>query len=387
MAIVLFAFFSVFLLAAAHPFTTYPISLYLIRLWQRAHGTVTTSSPELLEQEESYAVCVCAYNEEALIAEKARNLIALRQVFPNLQILIYVDAATDRTAKILREYKDDIDIHVSPVRHGKTHGMNLLVSKTSASIVIFTDANVLLDVESLQALPKYFANPQVGCVCGHLKYVNEDETVTAKTGSLYWRMEEYIKKAESDTGSVMGADGSIFAIRRALHYAPPDHIIDDMFVSLRILCDGYRIVRAPEITAYEKSVTAPKEEFKRKIRIACQAFNVNRLLWPGLRNLSVLDRYKYISHKLMRWLVIYWLLFAAFFFEAGMMAIHHGTAGILLMTLAGALLYAGVYKRLPVALQLVDILSAFIATGIGVWHSLAGEHFQTWSPASSIRKG
>jgi cellulose synthase/poly-beta-1,6-N-acetylglucosamine synthase-like glycosyltransferase len=58
-------------------------------------------------------VCVCAYNEERVIARKVENLLALRAQEPDLEILIYVDGADDRTADILREYGTAIDLHVS----------------------------------------------------------------------------------------------------------------------------------------------------------------------------------------------------------------------------------------------------------------------------------
>src|SRR6185295_2273749 len=112
---------------------------------------------------------------------------------------------------------------------------------------------------------------------------------TAETGSLYWRLEEAIKRLESETGSVMGADGSIFAIRRALHRPPPPDIIDDMYVSLAIACDGHRVVRAGDARAEEESVGRSGEEFRRKVRISCQAFNVHRLLWPRLKRLDAVS--------------------------------------------------------------------------------------------------
>ena len=36
--------------------------------------------------------------------------------------------------------------------------------------------------------------------------------------------------------------------------------------------------------------------------------------------------------------------------------------------------------------QLIDILAAFAGTGWGVWRSLCGERYQTWTPAASIRR-
>jgi cellulose synthase/poly-beta-1,6-N-acetylglucosamine synthase-like glycosyltransferase len=229
-----------------HPFVFYPFSLRL--LWRRHRQTIRSR----VRAPKRFALCVCAFNEEAVIRHKAENCLALKRALPGLEILIYVDAATDRTAQILADYRDEIKIYAAPARRGKTHGMNFLVAQTAAEIVVFSDANVTIDPAGITALGRYFADPEVGCVCGHLKYLHTATSVTAANGSLYWRLEEHIKQLESDTGSTMGADGSLFAVRHSLHRPPPDDTIDDMYVSLSILCDGYRVVRTPEIVAYEE---------------------------------------------------------------------------------------------------------------------------------------
>ncbi len=366
---------------AAHPFTTYPLSLKIIRRFAKpARHEIVEVGPV------SFAICMCAYNEERVIEEKIRNLLALREREPNLEILVYVDAASDRTAEILSDYADQIDLHVSAERHGKTHGMNLLVSRAKASIIVFTDANVMLDLEALNKLRPYFSDRQIGCVCGNLIYTNSDESLTAASGSLYWRIEQSIKKMEQSTGSIMGADGSLFAIRRALHHRPPDHIIDDMYVSFMILCEGYRIVQADDVRAYEASVTSSQEEFKRKVRIACQAFNVHRLLWPRLRQLDGFTLYKYVSHKLIRWLTIYSLTLSLLFGLAALVAAGQWplALGATLMIAIGLAL--GFIWEIKPFSQVADILVAFAGAGLGVWRSIRGERFQTWTPAASIRK-
>ncbi len=376
----LFFFFLSFVCFAGliHPFITYPLSLHFLKKQPVKKSQGNTA--------ETYAICMCAYNEEAVIEDKAQNLLALKAAYPGLSVHIYVDCASDKTADILQKYKDDFDVVVSDARHGKTYGMNLLVSRANASIIVFTDANVMLDIPALANLAPYFADPEVGCVCGHLKYINADDGVTAATGSLYWRIEEIIKQAESDTGSVMGADGSIFAIRRALHVAPPADIIDDMFVSLSILCNGPRVVRAPDVIAYEKSVTAPKEEFKRKVRISCQAFNVHRLLWPRLKGLDSINLYKYISHKLLRWFGMAFIILGLFFFLVSLIAADMNGLAFFISVMLVAALWAGTVYELPVLPQIIDILMSYAATGLGLWKSISGERFQTWSPAQSIRQ-
>lgn len=376
------------LLLAVHPFTTYPLSL---RLLSRARPrTLQPRAPV----PGSVALCVCAYNEEPVIAAKIANMLAMRAALPELDILVYVDAASDRTAEILRR-ADGLRVVVARTRQGKTHGMNTLVGMTSAELIVFSDANVCFAPDALPHLIAPFADPEVGAVCGHLVYTEAGApnagapaasiSATGKTGSRYWRLEERIKALESATGSVMGADGSIFAIRRRLHHAPPPDLIDDMFVSFSVLCGGGRIVRADDALAYEATVSRPGEEFARKIRIACQAFNVHRALWPELRRMPLLDRYKYVSHKLLRWLTIYLLTGAAACLLGGLALVGHGKVAALLLLAVPALLAVVGRARGGKLAMLRDVLAAFLATGIGVRRSLAGERFQTWNPPASAR--
>ncbi len=385
MAPLLSALAVLLLVLAAHPFLTYPLSLRLIA--RRHARPVRAGTPP-----GRVAVCVCAYNEERVIAARVENLLRLRAARPDLEILVYVDAASDGTARVLQAYADRIRLVVSPERLGKTAGMNTLVGMTDADIVVFTDANVTFAETALTRLVAAFADPDVGCACGHLVYTTGEAgpdlgaaSSTAATGSLYWRLEEHIKSLESATGSVMGADGSIFAIRRRLHRAPPPWLIDDMFVSLSVLCAGSRIVHVADAVATEASVSRPAEEYRRKVRIACQAFNVNRALWPELMALPALDRYKYVSHKLLRWLTVYLLAGSAACALLAVLAAGGAIAfgaGVLVLVAGCALLAVSRGGRIG---QLREMLAAFVATGAGVLRSLRGETFQTWNPPASAR--
>ena len=379
---VCFTFSALLLFLGLHSFTTYPLSLRWLTRGRHRSSEPPASEPAPAA---SVAICVCAYNEAATIERKIENMLALRDRIGRLEILVYVDASSDRTAELLEPYKGEITLIVSPTRTGKVQGMNLLVERATAEIVVFTDANVIIEETAIEALARGFDDPRVGCVCGHLVYVNED-TPTAAVGSLYWRLEEHIKKYESKAGAVMGADGSIFALRRSLHRPVPLHLLDDMFLSLSALCDGYRVVRAGSALAFEKSVTAPAEEFYRKIRIACQAFNGHRVLWPRIRRLPPAVVYMYVSHKLLRWLSIYSLALSTFAAGIGLSALgvpYTATAAAAL-ALVGLLWWAGARRLAPFA-QIREILIALLGAGIGVVEAFRGERYQTWSPASSNR--
>lgn len=379
----LFELGGLLLVVALHPFTTYPLSLRLLS-WRRRRPMRQG------RRSQSVALCVCAYNEATVIEAKIQNMLAQRARAPQLELLVHIDASDDGTAEIARRYDDLVCVVESARRLGKTHGMNTLMAMTSADIVVFTDANVDFAPDAVAELVAPFADPEVGCVCGQLRYRQSGASAAAAAGSLYWRLEEWIKQLESDTGSVMGADGSIFAIRRSLHTPPPADLIDDMHVSLSVLLAGSRIVRAPTAVAYEPAVSRSAEEFRRKIRIACQAFNVHRAMWPRLRTMPALDLYKYLSHKLLRWIAILPLGAATLLFGLGAAlaidrfgdSIWLAAAAVVLAAVASATLLS---RDGPFA-TIREILLAFLATFIGVLRSLSGQRFQTWEPPSSARR-
>ena len=368
--------FVVFLLLSIHPFVTYPLSLMPFR----RRRVVPAAQPPL----PTFAICVCAYNEERTIADKARNMIAVADAVPQCELYIYVDGASDRTLERLEPFRNRINVVAAEVRRGKSHGMNVLVDKCTADIVVFTDANVELDRNVLPELAPWFSDPSVGCVCGHLVYSNPDESAMSSSGSLYWRIEEAIKQMESDAFSVVGADGSLFAIRRSAHHVVPDDIIDDFYISMKILIDGMRVVRAPRALAFEKSATSTYDEFRRKIRIACQAFNVHRLIWPEIWPQPLLA-YCYVSHRLLKWVIGYNLLLALLFFLLAMFAIFPPMPVLAVLLFVAVAFAALVAAKFGPALKVLAMLFSFAGTAWGVWRSVRGDRFQTWTPTPSAR--
>jgi cellulose synthase/poly-beta-1,6-N-acetylglucosamine synthase-like glycosyltransferase len=227
----------------------------------------------------------------------------------------------------------------------------------------------------------------VGCVTGHLDYVNSGESATASVGAHYWSFDSVIKQLETETGSCVGADGSIFGIRASLFRPVPENIIDDFFTSMSVLCDGWRVVYSVSIVARERSATYTLEEYRRKVRIACRAFNCNRLLWPRLRNLPAWNLYKYMSHKLLRWLTVVWLLGAGLAVAGGFLSLSVSWTDAAVMLLASVAIALGVCL-LPGApwRHAREASIAIIATGVGVLKSMQGERFQTWSHAPTTRE-
>ncbi len=381
LALVLAAVAALCLLAALHPFTTYPLSLKLLR---RAAAPQPASLPATQPR---FAVFVCAYNEEAVIAATLERLIALRAVVPDLEIMVHVDYCTDRTPEIARSYQDQLTcLLIAPARRGKTEGMNLLVAESRADILLFTDASVDIDPAAFAHFERHFRDPQVGAVCGKQVFTHADGSVNANANALYWRLEEHIKMLETEVGSIMTLDGSLYALRAGLRTAPPADIVDDFFIPFMIMRDGYRVIQSQQARSSEPAVTNDGEEFRRKSRIACQGFNAHRALWPVIRQMDGLTRYMYVSHKLVRWFTIYLLAASLLALYGALLAMGWTGLALLLTAAIGlTLLLGGQFKLKPFS-TVTNILMAFAGVGLGVWQSIKGQRYQVWEPPASARK-
>ncbi len=362
-----------------HPYSSYLLSLRLMprRLIAKRAALLTGSKLP------SATLLFSAFNEERALPAKLANLEIIKALHPDLEILAYSDMSTDGTLRLLESRPDLLRVIPARARAGKAMGMRAMVAEAQGEICIFTDANVLLDPESVTPLLAYFRDPAVGGVSGRLHYINGADGTTASIGGLYWRLEEKIKALESRCGSMMGADGAIFATRRALYPEVPPHLLDDMIVSMSVLFHGKRLISAADVIAYERTTTDPRDEFRRKRRIACRSFASWRYLQPQMRrHFSATDRYKFVSHKLLRWFGAPLALLSGATLS---LALWLDGRVLLLGVLwgAAALVALGAAARIRPCAMAMEIAASIWAAFLGVVDALRGRTYQTWTPAKS----
>lgn len=262
--------------------------------------------PEVLSDHQAPTVSfiVAAYNEEDCIREKIEN--SLRQDYPahKIEFLFITDGSTDDTVNIVREYSPVQSLH-QPERKGKSAALNRAVSEARNEILIFSDANTVLNPEAVRNIARHYQDPKVGGVAGEKKVLQ-----TAATGNevgegegLYWKYESFLKRQDAAFYSVVGAAGELVSFRKDLFETLPDNVILDDFVSsLRCAQKGFRIRYEPEAYAMELPSFSLLDERKRKVRIAAGGFQAIGMLTPLLAfwrypRLS----YLYISHRVLRW--------------------------------------------------------------------------------------
>ena len=360
-------------LLVIYPYAIYPALLRLAR-----------PKPVVVNRQANFSASLlfCAYNEEHAMPEKLANIELLKGRHRSLEVFAFDDGSQDTTYGQLSARPDLISVLRGTGRNGKAHGMKELARRASGDILIFTDANVTLREDAVENLSGYFADPAIGGVCGSLRYAGSDQSTTAAMGSIYWRLEEHIKDLESDSGNVMGADGSIFAVRRELYPGFPDTVLDDFTVSMEVLFRGKRLIKAKDVVAYERVVARRGEEFTRKVRIAARAYHTHQFLLPKLARLSLFDRFKYASHKLVRWFGGFFLVLGAIFSLVAVTLISLPAAVILLVML-GSLAWWSIHRDNGAFAAASEIVIAMLATLIGVYRARRGETFAVWNPAKS----
>ena len=399
MSIVFFSLSVIAVLVALHPYVSYPLSLFLLsKIRSQPLGGSVPPSGRFASTEHEHprrlAILLCVHNEERDIRQRVDNLLSQSASLPETQILIYSDGSSDKTVEILRSYKDRITLLELSERRGKTYGMNALVEIAEAEILVFTDATVRMGPSALTNLISHFEDPAVGCVCGQIiahdhlaeKSYNRSSTSTADTTVKSWAFDAAIRRMETRIASVIGAHGPLFAIRRELHKVVPVDLIDDFYLSISILFSGHRVVQADDVIGFKTVAKERKDEYNRKVRIACQAFNVHRAIKSDLKQQPILIRYLYASHKTMRWTTSYSLLLAVVFGLFGLIATGSITLVVGIIGLLAVSIFLG-YLGIKPFNRIIDVLLPFIANGMGIIKSLQGEKFQTWSSPASARDG
>jgi cellulose synthase/poly-beta-1,6-N-acetylglucosamine synthase-like glycosyltransferase len=363
------------IMLVVYPFTIYPLLLGLLP----EKPVIRAGEGEALP---SASLLFCAYNEAAALPDKIANLRMLKARHPDLEILAFNDGSSDGTGALLGGAADILTVVDGPGRSGKARGMKTLAARAKGDVLIFTDANVQLETEAVARLLSCYADPDVGGVLGSLRYAGEGASASANVGGLYWRLEEALKDRESRTGNVMGADGSIFSIRRELYPDFPDHVLDDLTVSMSVVFAGYRLIKARDVIAWEMMVAERRDEMKRKVRIAARSWHTHLYLRPMLRKMSGLDRFKYGSRKLVRWFGGLWLASGA----VAAFVLAWSIAPVVAVALALAcvvVIAAGLAGRKGPFAALIDILLAYLATLRGITLAMRGRDFTVWAPAKS----
>ena len=318
-----------------------------------------------------------AYNEEKNIAAKIENTLALD--YPDLEVLVVSNGSTDATNEIVRRYSDRVTL-IALEKAGKIEALNEGVRHATGEILVFTDADFLLDRHTLRTMARKFHDPQVGGVCGARKPgVNRVGDTTGQGEGLYARWDHWQKIRESRIGSVFAADGLLYAIRRDLYVPVTDPAqADDIAISTRIPLQGFRLLFEPTATAWENAGVAAATEFRRKVRVTNHSVRAllnlrSRLFTSGFYSVELL------SHKLVRHFIPFFLILLLISSAVALPIAFLGQLAFYGLAAAGALLRNRKIGRARVFTVPYFFTFVNAAALLGILSMLKGKRTAAWS--------
>lgn len=296
----------------AYTFLGYGILIgFLVKVKDLLRKKINQTDKEFLPD---VTLVVPCYNEADIIKEKVLNSLGLEYPKEKLKIFFITDGSNDNFKEVLLEFPQVKLLH-DERRAGKTAAENRAMKFVNSPIVVFTDANTILNNKAIKNIVRHFSNENVGCVSGEKRVLVEQEDSASSAGEgMYWKYESFLKKMDSKLYSAVGAAGELVAFRSELYQdLPEDTILDDFMQSLLIASDGYRIVYEPDAYAMETGSDSTGEELKRKIRISAGGWQSMKRLFFKITpfNHPVLF-FQYLSHRVLRWTITPFLLVLIF---------------------------------------------------------------------------
>ncbi|WP_238149658.1 glycosyltransferase family 2 protein [Dyella jiangningensis] len=360
--------------ALLYIYVGYPVLVWLwARLWPRP------------VRKQSYlptvSVIIVVRDGVRHIRSKLKNLRALDYPPEYIEIIVACDGCTDRTAALVRHAHDPrARVMDFPVPRGKALCLNDAVATARGDVLLMTDVQHKLSPLALRELVDNLGDLRVGAVSGSLDLENV-HSAFAHGVNAYWRYEKFIRTQESRCASAVGASHALYAVRRDLFQPlPPDTLLDDVLLPMRVAAAGHRVVFEPRAVVWGEPAQDPLTEQPRRLQASLGCFQLMELapwlLSPSRNPLW----FQFVSHKLLR-LLAPWLLLSLLLSSAFLARHHQAYAAVLVaLLLAMALVpmerlrpHAG--RWLPVRLMVAFFyLNLYAAQASIAFARSRGEH-------------
>ncbi len=372
-------------LLAGYAYVGYPLLLAGIAAIRRGMPPLPTSDPD---EWPSVTITIPVHNEERRIASCLDAVLALDYPADRRQILVISDGSTDRTEDLVRGYAArGVELHVMRERRGKSAAENVGGGLARGDIVVNIDASVRVPPSGLKSLVRAFQDSTVGAASCRDVSVG-DVTAVANSGERgYVDYEMRIRALETRLGSIVGASGCFYGIRRTLFDTSfPEHLSRDFATALIAREQGYRAVSVDDALCLVPRAASLEAEYRRKIRTMARGLETlwhrRQLLDPRRHGLFALMLF---SHKLARWLVYLTLPLALI--GTVMIAFRSwigvaGLAAIATVSLLGWIARSRARVRpLPKLASLAAFVVLSSAAGVLAWrNALRGQRTAMWEP-------
>ena len=214
-------------------------------------------SSSLVSPSQKVSIIIAAYNEEKVIAQTLRSLLA--SDYPNFEIIVVDDGSADQTSAVARdEFSAEPRIRLfTKANAGKAAALNFGLVYATGDIIVALDADTIFPPSTIGALAARFADPQVGAVAGNAKVGNRINLITR------WQALEYITAQNLDRRAfvllncITVVPGAVGAWRRDLLNQTDgfasDTLAEDQDLTLKVRKLGYKIEYAEDAIGWTEA--------------------------------------------------------------------------------------------------------------------------------------
>jgi len=387
--VILDVLFIISLFGIGYSYFIYPMILLAIKNLDSSTSSIchlepspSAPSPHNLP---TMSFIITAFNEEAQIASKLDNTLLAGYPKEKLEIIVASDGSTDQTNDIVTSYQNrGIILHHVKERKGKENAQKSAIQIANGEILVFSDVSTQIEKEALHQIAVRFEDSCVGAVSSEDRFLTQDGEIAGE--GAYVKYEMWLRKLESDVKSLVGLSGSFFAARKGVCQDWSIDIPSDFNTALNCVKNGYKAVTAPELLGYYPNLKDATKEYQRKVRtvirgmaaLFSQAYIMNPFKYK-------LFAFQVTSHKLMRWLVPYFLIlsFVTNFYLVDSSLLYLGAfmTQCLFYTLAILAYGAEILRKSA----LVKIIYFFVQVNIAIFHAsimfLFGKRVILWEPS------
>jgi cellulose synthase/poly-beta-1,6-N-acetylglucosamine synthase-like glycosyltransferase len=255
------------------------------------------------------SVSVVIATREAPEAVRARVADILAADYPaeRLQVVVSIDDSAELGAAEMGTLDARVRVVRGDAPGGKAAALNAGARAARGEVLVMGDTHSRFEPDAIARLAGAAMSPRVGAVSGRLVLPGAEGA--GKLVHAYWSMESRLREDEAVVHSTAGVTGAIYAMRRALWSPlPAGLILDDVWVPMRLVLEGYRVGYARAAVAVDVREPVRESEFRRKVRTLTGVLQLcawmPALLVPGRNPIWA----QFLLHKLLRLLTPYLLL-------------------------------------------------------------------------------
>ncbi|WP_129409498.1 glycosyltransferase [Marinitoga lauensis] len=183
------------------------------------------------------SIIIPVYNEENVIKKSIESIE--KNSYKNFEIIIIDDNSTDRTYDILKELKNiytNIKIVKKKGEKGKSQSINEAFEHITGDIVLFLDADTLIDEDFLEEHIKYFYNSNINIIYIDFEAYNYKEKIIFDYQEIYFEFSRNILYSNIFSKAVFMGNG-VFIRKNILKVVLPlDNatLVDDVHMAIKL---------------------------------------------------------------------------------------------------------------------------------------------------------